>query len=98
MTVDNMMTKSELIKKVSSLNDQISSKDVKLAIKILLQTICYTLARGERIEIRRFGSFSIKAISARMAVNPKTGETLHIGDRCIPRFKPSKELKTRANN
>ena len=72
------MTKSELIEKIVSRQPQLSSKDVELAVKTLLDHMSQTLSSGERIEIRGFGSFSLHYRAPRVGRNPKTGETVDL--------------------
>ncbi|PIQ41066.1 MAG: integration host factor subunit beta, partial [Thalassolituus sp. CG17_big_fil_post_rev_8_21_14_2_50_53_8] len=87
------MTKSELIEKIVSRQPQLSSKDVELAVKTLLDHMSQTLSSGERIEIRGFGSFSLHYRAPRMGRNPKTGETVDLKGKFVPNFKPGKELR-----
>merc|ERR1712000_451806 len=72
------MTKSELIERIVSRQPQLSSKDVELAVKTLLDHMSQTLSSGERIEIRGFGSFSLHYRAPRVGRNPKTGETVDL--------------------
>ena len=67
------MTKSELIERIVSGQGQLSSKDVELAIKTMLEQMSQALSTGDRIEIRGFGSFSLHYRPARLGRNPKTG-------------------------
>ena len=87
------MTKSELIELIASRQTQLSAKDVELAVKTILEHMSQTLATGERIEIRGFGSFQVKIREAREGRNPKTGEPVHISAKRTPFFKVGKELK-----
>lgn len=93
------LTKSELIAKVASRNalSLLEEKDVELAIKTILEQMVETLAEGERVEIRGFGSFSLHHRPPRIGRNPKTGETVSVGSKYVPHFKPGKELKERVN-
>lgn len=91
------MTKSELIERLASLQDQLSSKDVELAIKMILEQMSETLASDERIEIRGFGSFSLHYREPRVGRNPKTGEAVRLDGKYVPHFKPGKELRDRVN-
>jgi len=91
------MTKSEIINILSRKQSHLSSKDIELSVKILLEQMSDTLASGERIEIRGFGSFSLHHRSARSGRNPKTGEKVLLASKYVPHFKPGKELRERIN-
>lgn len=92
------MTKSELIERLVQRHTHLSQKDVELAVKLLLEEVSETLASGERIEIRGFGSFSVHHRPARMGRNPKTGEAVRIPEKYVPHFKPGKEMRERVNS
>jgi integration host factor subunit beta len=68
-----------------------------LAIKEILEQMAQTLQKGERIEIRGFGSFSLHFRAPRVGRNPKTGETVRLDGKYVPHFKPGKELRERVN-
>lgn len=91
------MTKSELIEILARKQSQLAYKDVELAVKTILEHMAQTLANGERIEIRGFGSFSLHYRPPRMGRNPKTGEAVSLGSKYVPHFKPGKELRERVN-
>ncbi len=91
------MTKSELIERIADLQDQLSVKDVELAVKLLLEYMSDALANGERIEIRGFGSFSLHYRAPRVGRNPKTGDSVELAGKYVPHFKPGKELRDRVN-
>lgn len=91
------MTKSELIERIASRQTQLSAKDVELAVKTILEQMSQTLASGERIEIRGFGSFSLHFREPRLGRNPKTGETVVLSGKFVPHFKPGKEMRERVN-
>ncbi len=91
------MTKSELIDRIVEKQGQLSPKDVELAIKTILEQMSQTLAVGERIEIRGFGSFSLHYRAPRIGRNPKTGNSVHLEGKYVPHFKPGKELRERVN-
>ena len=91
------MTKSELIEIIASKQTQLSAKDVELAVKTLIELMSETLATGERIEIRGFGSFSLHYRAPRIGRNPKTGESVGLAGKYVPHFKPGKELRDRVN-
>lgn len=91
------MTKSELIERIAARQAQLSSKDVELAVKTIIEHMAQTLASGERIEIRGFGSFSLHYRAPRIGRNPKTGESVGLSGKYVPHFKPGKELRERVN-
>jgi integration host factor subunit beta len=96
------MTKSELIERivleqVRSSGSQLTSKDVELAVKTMIEQMSLTLASGERIEIRGFGSFSLHYRAPRIGRNPKTGESVGLSGKYVPHFKTGKELRDRVN-
>jgi integration host factor subunit beta len=91
------MTKSELIERLADKMRQVPSKDVESSIKEMLEQMAQTLQKGERIEIRGFGSFSLHYRAPRVGRNPKTGETVKLEGKYVPHFKPGKELRERVN-
>ncbi len=91
------MTKSELIEILATKNSHLNHKDVELAVKSLLEQMSQSLATGERIEIRGFGSFSLHYRPPRMGRNPKTGDAVALAAKHVPHFKPGKELRERVN-
>lgn len=91
------MTKSELIERIAERQDQLSPKDIELAIKLILEYMSQSLASGSRIEIRGFGSFSIHYRAPRIGRNPKTGESVQLEGKYVPHFKPGKELRDKVN-
>ena len=92
------MTKSELIEALSKRQTHLAFHDVELAVKELLEQISDALARGERIEIRGFGSFALHFRPPRLGRNPKTGESVALPGKFVPHFKPGKELRERVNS
>ena len=91
------MTKSELIEILSQKQSQLAYKDVELAVKTMLDHMATTLANGDRIEIRGFGSFSLHYRPPRVGRNPKTGDSVELAAKYVPHFKPGKELRERVN-
>lgn len=91
------MTKSELIERIAARQLQLSAKDVELAVKAIIEQMSQTLAGGNRIEIRGFGSFSLHYREPRLGRNPKTGETVELAGKYVPHFKPGKEMRDRVN-
>ncbi len=91
------MTKSELIERIAARQDQLSAKDIELAVKLVLEYMSQALSSGERIEIRGFGSFSLHYRAPRVGRNPKTGESVQLDGKYVPHFKPGKEMRDRVN-
>lgn len=91
------MTKSELIERLAEQSDYMQAKELELAIKELLEKMAQTLQRGERIEIRGFGSFSLHYRAPRVGRNPKTGDKVELEGKYVPHFKPGKELRERVD-
>ena len=93
------MNKSELIKRMADKLDQISSRDVDLAVHSLIESMSDNLASGGRIEIRGFGTFSNHFRKPRNVRNPKTGEVgIHKPGKFVPHFKPGKDLRRRVDD
>lgn len=91
------MTKSELIERLMDQSPDMQSRDVEVAVKELLEYMAQTLQRGDRIEIRGFGSFSLHYREPRVGRNPKTGESVQLTGKYVPHFKPGKELRDRVD-
>jgi integration host factor subunit beta len=92
------MNKSELIKRMSDRLDQLSSRDVDLAVHHIIDVMSESLAGGERIEIRGFGTFTNHYRKPRTVRNPKTGEVgIQKPGKYVPHFKPGKDLKRRVD-
>jgi integration host factor subunit beta len=96
------MTKSELMLRLAELvsaqkGTQLVAKDVEHSVKVLVDTMTRSLAKGQRIEIRGFGSFDLNYRPARVGRNPKTGEKVEVPEKYVPHFKPGKELRERVD-
>ena len=96
------MTKSELMIRLAEVfaqknGTQLLAKDVEYSVKVLVDTMTRSLARGQRIEIRGFGSFDLNHRPARVGRNPKTGEKVDVPEKYEPHFKPGKELRERVD-
>ncbi len=89
------MTKSDLIEALAFGQTHLATRDVELSVKILLEEMSNTLAGGDRIEIRGFGSFSLHYRPPRTGRNPKTGESVALPGKHVPHFKPGKQLRER---
>jgi integration host factor subunit beta len=92
------MTKSELIDILAREQGHLAYRDVELAVKYMLEHMSQSLASGERIEIRGFGSFSLHYRPPRLGRNPKTGDSVALSGKYVPHFKPGKELRDRVND
>lgn len=92
------ITKSKLTEKIiNQLQCQIPTKKIKKSIKEIINYLIIKISKGERIEIRRFGSFSLRIRTQYFGYNPKTKKKIHIKQKSIPFFKASKKLKKRIN-
>jgi integration host factor subunit beta len=91
------MTKSELIEIIAREQSHLAYRDVELAVKCMIEQMSQSLASGERIEIRGFGSFSLHYRPPRVGRNPKTGDSVSLSGKYVPHFKPGKELRERVN-
>ncbi len=91
------MTKSELIAELSAANPHLTGRDVELIVATIFNEITGALARGERVELRGFGAFTVKRRDARTGRNPRTGEAVPVDEKAVPFFKAGKELRERIN-
>ena len=91
------MTKSELMAELTSANPHLTARDVELIVATVFNEITGALARGERVELRGFGAFTVKRRNARTGRNPRTGETVPVEEKAVPFFKAGKELRERVN-
>ncbi|HEY6282086.1 MAG TPA: integration host factor subunit beta [Burkholderiales bacterium] len=91
------MTKSELIAKLAARYPQLVTKDAELAVKMVLDAMTKSLAQGNRIEIRGFGSFGLNYRPPRIGRNPKSGEKVKVPEKYVPHFKAGKELRERVD-
>jgi integration host factor subunit beta len=91
------MIKSELIEKISEANPNLLQRDIEKIVNVIFDEITDALARGERVELRGFGAFSIKHRPSRTGRNPRTGETVDVEEKYVPFFKTGKELRERLN-
>ncbi len=92
------MTKSQLIEMVVSRTRHISKRDIEIVVDTIFGSMAEALVRGERIEIRGFGSFRVRVREAREGLNPKTRERFQIPARRRPLFRVAKELHERINH
>ncbi len=89
------INKKDLIEIIAKEQDQLPYKDIELSIKTIISSMVKSLKKGERIEIRGFGSFSLRYRKPRVGRNPKSGQSVNIEERYVPHFKPGKSLKER---
>jgi integration host factor subunit beta len=87
------MTRSDLVNQLAERFTQITVKDTEYAVKTVLDAMSDALARGHRIEIRGFGSFSISRRPPRLGRNPRSGAQVTIPEKLVPHFKPGKALR-----
>ena len=91
------MTKSELIEQIANQHPHLALRDVENAVRQILDDITDILAKGGRVEIRGFGSFSLHYREPRVGRNPKTGDPVPLEGKYVPHFKPGKELREQVN-
>ncbi len=91
------MTKSELILRLAEKNPHLYQRDVERIVSTIFDEISGALARGDRVELRGFGAFSVKSRDARVGRNPRTGESVKVSKKYVPFFKSGKDLRDRLN-
>lgn len=87
------MTRSDLVARLAERFTQLTQRDTEFAVKTILDAMSDALARGHRIEIRGFGSFSINRRPPRVGRNPRSGAQVVIPEKLVPHFKPGKALR-----
>ena len=92
------MIKSELIEKLSAENPHLFQRDIENIVNAILDEIGDAMARGDRVELRGFGAFSVKNRPPRIGRNPRTGEKVEVDEKYVPQFKAGKEIRERLNN
>ena len=92
------MTKSELIARLAAMNPHLYQRDVERIVTTIFEEITSALARGDRVELRGFGAFSVKARGSRVGRNPRTGAAVHVSEKYIPYFKTGKQLREMLNS
>ncbi len=95
---DVAMTKSELIQHIADLNPHLYHRDVERIVTTIFDEISEALSRGDRVELRGFGAFSVKRREARVGRNPRTGTAVNVSEKHVPFFKTGKQLRERLNN
>ncbi len=92
------MTRSELIAVLAEQNPHLFQRDVERIVATIFDEITGALARGDRVELRGFGAFSVKQRGPRVGRNPRTGAAVHVAEKSVPHFKTGKELRDRLNS
>lgn len=91
------MIKSELVQRLAEHNPHLYQRDIEKLVNAILGTISDALARGDRVELRGFGTFGVKNRGARTGRNPKTGDFVAVPEKAAPIFKTGKEMRRRLN-
>jgi integration host factor subunit beta len=91
------MIRSELIQKIADDNPHLYQRDVERIVNTIFEEIIDAMARGDRVELRGFGAFSVKKRDARTGRNPRTGEAVEVEEKHVPFFKTGKLLRDRLN-
>jgi integration host factor subunit beta len=91
------MIKSELVQKIASRNPHLYLRDVEKIVNAIFDEITAALCRGDRVELRGFGAFSVKHREARVGRNPRTGAQVPVAEKMVPFFKTGKEMRERLN-
>jgi integration host factor subunit beta len=91
------MIKSELVQRIANRNPHLYVRDVEKIVNAILDEITGALSRGDRVELRGFGAFSVKHRDARVGRNPRTGAHVPVNEKTVPFFKTGKEMRERLN-
>lgn len=91
------MIKSELVLKMAEMNPHLYQRDIEILVNAILDEITTALSRGDRVELRGFGTFSTKERDARLGRNPRTGAKVDVTEKRVPYFKAGKEIRERLN-
>ena len=91
------MIRSELIQKLADENPHLFQRDVERIVNTIFDEITETMARGDRVELRGFGAFSVKKRDSRVGRNPRTGASVAVAEKHVPFFKTGKLLRDRLN-
>ncbi|MFM9861414.1 integration host factor subunit beta [Pseudoxanthobacter sp. M-2] len=91
------MIKSELVQKIAERNPHLYQRDVENIVNAILDEVVNAMARGDRVELRGFGAFSVKNRPARTGRNPRTGTQVSVAEKYVPFFKTGKEMRERLN-
>jgi len=91
------MIKSELIRRISSQNPHLYERDIEKVVNAIFDEMVEALRRGDRVELRGFGAFSVKLRGPRQGRNPRTGAVVAVAKKVVPFFKTGKEMRARLN-
>lgn len=91
------MIRSELIQRISDENPHLYQRDVERIVNTIFDEVTDAMSRGDRVELRGFGAFSVKKRDARVGRNPRTGESVEVEEKFVPFFKTGKLLRDRLN-
>ena len=91
------MIRSELIQKIAEENPHLFQRDVERIVNTVFEEIIDAMSRGDRVELRGFGAFSVKKRDSRQGRNPRTGESVSVEEKHVPFFKTGKLLRERLN-
>ena len=91
------MIRSELVQKIADANPHLYQRDVERIVSTVFEEITAAMARGDRVELRGFGAFSVKKRDGRIGRNPRTGESVEVEEKHVPFFKTGKGLRERLN-
>ncbi|NRB16023.1 integration host factor subunit beta [Parasedimentitalea psychrophila] len=91
------MIRSELIQKIAEENPHLYQRDVERIVNTVFEEVTGAMSRGDRVELRGFGAFSVKKRDSRVGRNPRTGETVQVDEKHVPFFKTGKLLRDRLN-
>lgn len=91
------MIKSELIQRIAASNPHLFHRDVERIVNVIFDEIVDALARGDRVELRGFGAFTVKHRPAREGRNPRTGDAVPVDEKFVPFFKTGKDLRDKLN-
>jgi integration host factor subunit beta len=94
--VDDMI-RSELVQKIADANPHLFQRDVERIVSTIFEEVIGAMARGDRVELRGFGAFSVKKRDGRLGRNPRTGESVDVDEKHVPFFKTGKALRERLN-
>ena len=91
------MTKSDLVQRLAEANPHLYHHDAEIIVTAIFDEIAAALARGDRVELRGFGAFSVKGRAAHIGRNPRTGDSVSVGEKRYAFFRTSRQLHERLN-
>ncbi|MET0546406.1 MAG: integration host factor subunit beta [Caulobacterales bacterium] len=91
------MLRSELVEALAEKNKNLLTTDVEKVVDVVLEEIAKALERGDRVELRGFGAFSVRKRDARVGRNPRTGDTVNVEAKRVPFFRAGKEIRQKLN-